>query len=133
MAQGQIQVQKQEQTQKQTQTITQQQLLQAHLVELPINQLIERINTEMDDNPALEAEPAADAHEVDSDPYAESADGTGGEDDFADIFTHNLPLPPQRGDFVPDWRATRPSAGATAKPLHNVIFANSEANSLPCL
>ncbi len=83
MAQGQIQVQKQEQTQKQTQTITQQQLLQAHLVELPINQLIERINTEMDDNPALEAEPAADAHEVDSDPYAESADGTGGEDDFA--------------------------------------------------
>ena len=56
MAQGQIQVQKQEQTLRQTQTITQQQMLQAHLVELPINQLIERINTEMDDNPALEAE-----------------------------------------------------------------------------
>ena len=49
---GQIQEQKQEQ--KLTQSITQQQLLQAQLVELPITQLLERINTEMDDNPALE-------------------------------------------------------------------------------
>lgn len=36
-------------------------MLQSHLVELPINQLLERINTEMDDNPALEAEPQPDA------------------------------------------------------------------------
>ena len=49
---GQVQEQKQEQ--KLSQSITQQQLLQAQLVELPITQLLERINTEMDDNPALE-------------------------------------------------------------------------------
>ena len=37
-----------------TQTVSQQQLLQAMLTELPVNQLIDRINAEMDDNPALE-------------------------------------------------------------------------------
>ena len=40
--------------QRQTQTVSQQQLLQAMLTELPVNQLIDRINAEMDDNPALE-------------------------------------------------------------------------------
>ena len=55
MAQEQIQEQRQLQQQKLTQTITQQQLLHAQLVELPITQLMERINAEMDDNPALEA------------------------------------------------------------------------------
>ena len=50
--QGQIQELKQEQ--KQSQSFSQQQLLQAQLVELPITQLIERVNTEMNDNPALE-------------------------------------------------------------------------------
>ena len=40
--------------QKQTQTVSQQQLLQAMLTELPVNQLIDRINSAMDDNPALE-------------------------------------------------------------------------------
>lgn len=54
MAQGQIQVQSQEQALKQTQAFSQQQLLQAQLVELPVAQLLERINTEMNDNPALE-------------------------------------------------------------------------------
>ena len=54
MAQGQVQVQSQEQTLKQTQMFSQQQLLQAQLVELPVTQLLERINTEMNDNPALE-------------------------------------------------------------------------------
>ena len=54
MAQEQIQEQKLTQQQKLTQSITQQQLLQAQLTELPITQLLERINTEMDDNPALE-------------------------------------------------------------------------------
>ena len=48
------QIQEQKQEQKLGQSITQQQLLQAQLVELPITQLLERINTEMDDNPALE-------------------------------------------------------------------------------
>lgn len=54
MAQEQIQEQKLTQQQKLTQSITQQQLLQAQLTELPITQLLERINIEMDDNPALE-------------------------------------------------------------------------------
>ncbi len=52
MSQSQIQEQKQEQ--KLSQSFSQQQLLQAQLTELPIAQLIERVNTEMDDNPALE-------------------------------------------------------------------------------
>ena len=47
------QIQQQKQEQRQVQTITQQQLLQAQLVELPLAQLLERISTEMNDNPAL--------------------------------------------------------------------------------
>lgn len=54
MAQEQIQEQRLAQQQKLAQTITQQQLLQAQLIELPITQLTERVNAEMDDNPALE-------------------------------------------------------------------------------
>ena len=54
MAQEQIQEQRLTQQQKLTQGITQQQLLQAQLTELPITQLMERVNAEMDDNPALE-------------------------------------------------------------------------------
>jgi RNA polymerase sigma-54 factor len=57
---GQMQHLGQLQEQRLSQAISQQQLLQAQLVELPITQLIERINTEMNDNPALEAEPADD-------------------------------------------------------------------------
>ncbi|MBO5548165.1 MAG: RNA polymerase factor sigma-54 [Prevotella sp.] len=54
MAQEQIQEQRLIQQQKLSQTITQQQLLQAQLTELPITQLLERVQAEMDDNPALE-------------------------------------------------------------------------------
>ncbi len=54
MAQEQIQEQRLTQQQKLAQTITQQQLLQAQLTELPVTQLLERVNAEMDDNPALE-------------------------------------------------------------------------------
>lgn len=68
MAQSQIQEQRQEQ--RQLQTISAQQLLQAQLVELPVQQMAERIETELHDNPALEKsvgddEPSAwdgDAH-----------------------------------------------------------------------
>lgn len=52
MAQSQIQEQRQEQ--RLSQTISAQQLLQAQLIELPLTQLHERIETEMHDNPALE-------------------------------------------------------------------------------
>lgn len=76
MAQSQVQVQKQEQSLKQTQSITQQQLLQAQLTELPIAQLIDKINTEMDDNPALEAEsPNESAIDESSDSYDDGSEG----------------------------------------------------------
>src|SRR5574344_59929 len=78
MAQEQVQIQRQEQSLKQIQTISQQQLLQAHLVELHIPQLVDRINTEMDDNPALEAESPNDAlsehHDTPMDDEAEDFD-----------------------------------------------------------
>ena len=54
MAQEQVQELRLAQQQKLAQNITQQQLLLAQLTELPITQLTERINAEMDDNPALE-------------------------------------------------------------------------------
>jgi len=54
MAQGQGQIQEQKLEQKLQQSISQQQLLQSQLVELPLQQLAERIETEMHDNPALE-------------------------------------------------------------------------------
>ena len=53
MAQNQIQELKQEQ--KLQQSISAQQLLQAQLIELPLTQLVERVETEMHDNPALES------------------------------------------------------------------------------
>lgn len=60
MAQEQTQVQTQEQSLRQQQTVSQQQFLQAQLIQLPVAQLLERINAEMDDNPALEAAPPDD-------------------------------------------------------------------------
>lgn len=50
----QSQIQEQRQEQRQQQTISQQHLLQTQLIELPVQQLIERIDTEMNDNAALE-------------------------------------------------------------------------------
>lgn len=54
MAQSQGQIQEQKLEQRLGQAITQQQLLHAQLVEMPLPQFLERINTEMNDNPALE-------------------------------------------------------------------------------
>ena len=72
---GQIQEQKQEQ--KLIQSATQQQLLLAQLVELPITQLQERINTEMDDNPALETG-------TDESDFSEAADNMDPQD-YSDV------------------------------------------------
>ncbi|MGN1262525.1 MAG: RNA polymerase sigma-54 factor, partial [Prevotella sp.] len=83
MAQRQLQVQKQEQALKQTQNFSQQQLLQAHLVELPINQLVERINTEMDDNPALEPYAPEDETDPANDTFDDTNDDMATEEDFA--------------------------------------------------
>ena len=81
MAQGQIQEQRQTQGQKLTQSISHQQLLQATLVELPITQLVDRVNTEMNDNPALEADAGYDT--PDTPDYPDYPDDPEISDDFA--------------------------------------------------
>ena len=52
MAQEQIQIQ--EQKQLQVQRLSQQQMLQVKLLEMPLTELEESVNAELDDNPALE-------------------------------------------------------------------------------
>lgn len=76
MAQSQIQEQKQEQ--RLQQAVTQQQLLQSHLIELPIQQFAERVETEMHDNPALET----DVEEQEFSDYSESTDSSDTPDDY---------------------------------------------------
>ncbi len=81
MAQNQIQEQRQEQ--KLQQTISAQQLLQAQLVELPVTQLIERIETEMHDNPALESASEEDwPGQMDDGGFADDTTGGDDSDDF---------------------------------------------------
>lgn len=77
--QGQIQEQRQEQ--KLQQSISQQQLLQAQLIELPVQQLIDRIETELHDNGALE--PATETLTELPD-YQESPEGTDNADNADD-------------------------------------------------
>ena len=79
MAQSQIQEQKQEQ--RLGQNFSQQQLLQAQLVELPITQLLERVNTEMNDNPALEAVSPGDDYAEGLD-YGDGTDVQDSPDDY---------------------------------------------------
>lgn len=80
MAQEQIQEQRLTQQQKLTQSITQQQLLQAQLTELPVAQLLERVNAEMDDNPALEV--STDDEVSDYQDYSENTDFQENSDSF---------------------------------------------------
>ena len=73
------QIQEQKLEQKLGQSISHQQLLQAALVELPVAQLVDRINTEMNDNPALEVD--ADYDEPEALDFQDSGDyGDGGDD-----------------------------------------------------
>ena len=81
MAQSQIQEQRQTQGQKLVQSISHQQLLQATLVELPITQLVDRINTEMNDNPALEVDASYDI--PDTPDYPDDPDDLELSDDYA--------------------------------------------------
>ena len=81
MAQSQIQEQRQTQGQKLTQSISHQQLLQATLVELPLTQLVDRINTEMNDNPALETDSGYDL--PDTPEYADYQDDQDASDDYS--------------------------------------------------
>ena len=83
MGNNQIQEQRLTQEQRLAQSITQQQLLHAQLVELPITQLVERVNAEMDDNPAIEvAGPCDDyADFPESSENTENADNSDFEDE----------------------------------------------------
>ena len=83
---SQIQEQKQTQQLKLGQSISHQQLLLASLIELPVTQLLDRINTEMNDNPALESESPYDAMDFTAGSSEDAADGLGGsvaDDDFS--------------------------------------------------
>ena len=81
MAQKQVQEQRLTQEQRLAQSITQQQLLHAQLVELPITQLVERVNAEMDDNPAIEVTGPGDDY-ADGVGMAESSDMSDATDDY---------------------------------------------------
>ena len=81
MAQNQVQEQRLTQEQRLAQSITQQQLLHAQLVELPITQLVERVNAEMDDNPAIEVTGPGDDY-ADGVGMAESSDASDATDDY---------------------------------------------------
>ena len=73
------QIQEQKLEQKLGQSISHQQLLQAALVELPVAQLVDRVNIEMNDNPALEVD--ADYDEPAVLDFQDSSDyGDGGDD-----------------------------------------------------
>ena len=68
-------IQEQRQEQRMQQSVSQQQLLRTQLVELPIQQLAERVETEMHDNPALETVPDEDDYPLyDGDGDKETAD-----------------------------------------------------------
>ena len=78
--QGQIQEQRQEQ--KLQQSISQQQLLQAQLIELPVQQLIDRIETELHDNGALEPATETLTELPDYQDSPEGTDNTDNADDY---------------------------------------------------
>ena len=81
MADKYSQIQELAQQQKLGQTISHQQLLQASLVELPLTQLVDRINTEMNDNPALETAGPGDEDYPDSLDYQDNLDSSGSSDE----------------------------------------------------
>lgn len=61
-------IQTQEQKLLQQQRLTQQQMLLVRLTEMPVAELEENVNAELDDNPALEAAPADEGHTCDDAP-----------------------------------------------------------------
>ena len=76
------QIQEQSLQQKQSQIISHQQLLQASLVELPLMQLVDRVNTEMNDNPALELDSGYD--DADNTEYSDFSDHSDSSDTSED-------------------------------------------------
>lgn len=74
------QIQEQKQEQRQSQQISRQQMLQASLTELPITQLVDRVNLEMNDNPALEMDASYDLPEPPD--YADASDSSDAPEDY---------------------------------------------------
>ena len=81
------QIQEQKLEQKLGQSISHQQLLQATLLELPLTQLVDRINTEMNDNPALETEAGYDYPETQD--YSDAPDNSDANDDADDYLVQS--------------------------------------------
>lgn len=71
-------IQTQEQRQQQVQRLSQQQMLQVKLLEMPLTELEESVNAELDDNPALEKAEGEDHQENETDGQDER------EEDFAE-------------------------------------------------
>jgi len=82
MANSQVQEQNLTMGLQQTQSITQRQFLLSRLTELPIAQLIDRINTEANDNPALETERHDDNYDASPTGSEDYGREEGGNDDF---------------------------------------------------
>lgn len=77
MENNQVQTQRQEQQLRQIQTTTQQQVMVSHLMEIPINKLLDEINAELDDNPALETDVSQELniqHEHEDETHINDAD-----------------------------------------------------------
>lgn len=81
MENSQAQTQRQEQQLRQIQTTTQQQVIVSQLMEMPLNKLLDEVNAELDDNPALEIDPTHEQslqQEHDDNPHGDDNDS----DDF---------------------------------------------------
>ena len=118
--QSQIQEQRLAQQQRLAQTVSQQQLLQAQLTELPIAQLLERVDAELDDNPALERtaddysdngpaaddgeapEPAADDYQSEQRQSAlsDALESLGRDDEDLPVYSQGRPLGEEREEMV---------------------------------
>jgi RNA polymerase sigma-54 factor len=76
-------IQTQTQKQQQVQWLSQQQMLQVKLLEMPLAQLEQNVTAELDDNPALESSSPDDALSEDhGDDYASDDAATGGDEDY---------------------------------------------------
>lgn len=108
----------QTQSQTQTQTLTPQQLLQVHLLELPLKDFEERVNEELLENEALEPSDGDEAHD---DATYNGDDGYTGEgnaeaDALADYVSD---------DETPDYLLAR--ASAAENPAGSLPFGQSES------
>lgn len=82
MANSQVQEQKMTTGLQQTQSITQRQFLLSQLTELPMTQLVDRINTEVNDNPALETDRRDNDYESNDSGDGDFAKEESGSEDF---------------------------------------------------